>query len=61
MSTTKIAITIDEKTLGRPNRMVKSRKFPSIQPGKDFFDRKGGKENRQSFLRRAGTDHPGTE
>jgi len=29
MSTTKIAITIDEKTLVRLDRMVKSRRFPS--------------------------------
>jgi metal-responsive CopG/Arc/MetJ family transcriptional regulator len=29
MSTTKIAITIDEKTLNRLDRMVKSRRFPS--------------------------------
>jgi metal-responsive CopG/Arc/MetJ family transcriptional regulator len=29
MSTTKIAITIDEKTLGRLDRMVESQKLPS--------------------------------
>jgi metal-responsive CopG/Arc/MetJ family transcriptional regulator len=29
MSTTKVAITIDEKTLIRLDRMVKARKFPS--------------------------------
>ena len=29
MSTTKVAITIDEKTLVRLDRMVKARKFPS--------------------------------
>ena len=29
MATTKIAITMDEKTLGRLDRMVRSRRYPS--------------------------------